>query len=100
MKTAQYFPSSLIAQVAKCHLRTIKRHAAKRGWPRQLRGNVWQFVPPDDLQSKCLEASRVVTSNGMDGFAIDASHKSGIIPGEPEICCIVRIASGHYDNTD
>jgi hypothetical protein len=76
MKTAAFFNASLIAKVANCHLRTIKRHAAKQGWPRQFRAGAWEFVPSSDLQGKCAEAAALVHKQGMDGFAIGASHRA------------------------
>lgn len=76
MKTPVYFNASLIAQVAKCHLRTINRHAAKQGWPRQRRGNSWEMVPPVGLRAKCLAASRVADRGGLDGFTIGAAIRA------------------------
>jgi hypothetical protein len=76
MKTPVFFNAKLIAQVANCHLRTIKRHAAKQGWPTQLRGNKLEFVPPHDLQAKCAQAAPLVNHHATDGFAIGASHRA------------------------
>jgi hypothetical protein len=76
MKSPVYFDGSLIAQVAKVHLKTIKRHAAKHGWAGRLRGNAWEFVPPSDLQAKCAEAASLVNKQGMDSLAIGTSQRA------------------------
>jgi hypothetical protein len=76
MKIPQYFPSSLIAKVANCHLRTVKRHAAKNAWHGRLVGNTWYFIPPKLLQSKCEAASHLAKHDGMEGFTIGASHRA------------------------
>ena len=76
MKTPVYFSARLIAKVANCHLRTIKRHAAKQGWPGKLRGNTWEFQPPYTLRAKCALATSLADRHGLDGFGIAAERRA------------------------
>jgi hypothetical protein len=105
----RFFPARVIARAARCCARTIKRRAAREGWPRRWRGNALEFVPPANLQSKCLKIPRPTSRDGLLDHLISPSRRAEVfrakirfealcaletaaLAGEPIERALVRVA--------
>jgi hypothetical protein len=78
----RYFPASVIARVAKRSARTIKRRAAREGWPRRQRGNVLEFQPPRGLIAKCLAATSRADLTGLRNLSFAPARRAEIFRSE------------------
>ena len=66
-----YFSAVVIAQAARVDSRTIRRRAVTAGWPRRLRGNFWEFIPPVALRKKCAALHQREKPDGLAVFEIE-----------------------------